>query len=81
MRSRNSVDILNWLKSIIDSCETLDQVRTAEQCIYNFKLNYFIPTKYSWKLEALNRILNLKIRVLELKSHEIKIKSKDKLIN
>ena len=81
MRSRNSVDILNWLKNIIDSCETLDQVCTAEQCVYNFKLNYIIPTKHTWKLEALTSILNLKIHILELKSRGIEIKSKDKLIN
>lgn len=81
MRSRNTEDILNWLKSIIDSCETLDQGRTAQQCVYNFKLNYIIATKYTWKLEALTRILNLKLRVLELKSRNIEIKSKDKLIN
>ena len=81
MRSRNSIDILNWLKNIIDSCETLDQIRTAEQCVYNFKLNYIIPTKHAWKLEALTRILNLKIRIFELKSRGIEIKSKDKLIN
>jgi hypothetical protein len=81
MRSRDSEDILNWLKRIIDSCETLDQGRTAEQCVYNFKLNYIIPTKYAWKLETLTRILNLKICVLELKSRSREIKSTDKLIN
>ena len=81
MRSKDSEDILNWLKTIIDSCETLDQGRTAEQCVYNFKLNYIIPTKYAWKLETLTRILNLKIRVLELKSRSREIKSTDKLIN
>jgi hypothetical protein len=81
MRSRDIGDILNWLKSIIDSCETLDQVRTAEQCFYNFKLNYSIPTAYAWKLEALTRILNLQSRVLELKSRKIEIKLADKLIN
>jgi hypothetical protein len=81
MRSRDIGDILNWLKNIIDSCETLDQGRTAEQCVYNFKLNYIIPTEYEWKQESLTRILNLKIRVLELKSRSREIKSTDKLIN
>jgi hypothetical protein len=81
MRSRDIGDILNWLKNIIDSCETLDQVCTAEQCVYNFKLNYIIPTEYAWKQESLTRILNLQLRILDLKSREIVIKSTDKLIN
>lgn len=40
MRSKHPGDILNWLKDIVDSCETYEQTFAANKCIFNFQKNY-----------------------------------------
>jgi len=60
MRSRHPGDILNWLKDIIESCETIEQTFTASKCLYNFRRNNIIPIEYKWKIDALTKILHLK---------------------
>ena len=60
MRSRHPGDILNWLKDIIESCETLEQTFTASKCLDNFRRNYSISVEHKWKVDALRKILHLK---------------------
>ena len=69
MRSRHPGDILNWLKDIIESCETIEQTFTASKCLDNFRRNYSIETEYKWKVSALREMLYIKrmtIRNIEL---------------
>lgn len=60
MRSRHPGDILDWLKSIVESCETLEQTFTASKCLDNFRRNNTTPIEYKWKVNALRRMLHFK---------------------
>lgn len=60
MRSRHPGGILNWLKDIIESCETIEQTFTASKCLDNFRRNYSIETEYKWKVSALREMLHVK---------------------
>jgi hypothetical protein len=60
MRSKHPGDILEWLRKIIESCETPDQAYTAWKCISNFKNTYNLPLEYKWKADTLVSALNSK---------------------
>jgi hypothetical protein len=60
MRSRYPGDILNWLKDIVESCETIEQTFTASKCLDNFRRNNIIPIEYKWKVRALREMLDIK---------------------
>ena len=60
MRSRHPGDILNWLKDIVESCETIEQTFTASNCLDNFRRNNIIPIEYKWKVRALQEMLHIK---------------------
>lgn len=36
--SDNKYDVYNWIIKVIDSCETLDQINSAERLIGRFKI-------------------------------------------
>lgn len=36
-RSTHPVDIANWIKKVMDSCETVQQLVKADHLIYNFE--------------------------------------------
>lgn len=60
MRSKHPADILNWLKDIVESCETLEQTFTASKCLDNFRRNHATPIEYKWKVDALRSMLHFK---------------------
>jgi hypothetical protein len=68
MRSKHPGDILEWLRKIIESCETLEQTFTASKCLDNFRRNNVTPIDYKWKLDALSKILHLKRLTIQTKT-------------
>jgi len=61
MSSKNKYDVFAWLKSVVESCETREQKRSAINLVRNFKRQFDISFLEEHVLDSELMFMELKL--------------------